>query len=167
MNSPIRFRTARRGDGSTLWRLVQSTGTLELNSSYFYLTFAEFFGETCLLAEANSEVVGAVIAFRPPQQNDVLFVWQIGVAPHARRQGLGKRMLRELLQLPGCGGVRFLQATITPDNEASHRTFQSLAQELNVPCRRTEFFTADLFPEGHEAEEMVSIGPLPAKQSLF
>lgn len=162
MSFPLTFRTARRGDGSLLWKLVQSTGSLELNSSYFYLTFAEFFGETCLVAERGSEIVGAVIAFRPPRREEALFVWQIGVLPSARRQGLGKHMLRELLRQPSCRGVRHLLATVTPGNEASQRMFRGFANSLNLPLQKSEFFTNDLFPEPHEAEEMISIGPLPA-----
>src|SRR5690606_1119790 len=125
---------------------------------------AEYFGDTCLIAEQGGETIGAVIAFRPPQRNEALFIWQIGVAPSARRQGLGKRMLRELLKFPSCHDVKFLLATITPDNEASHRLFRSFAQELDASYQRSDFFTSDLFPEPHEAEEMISIGPLPANQ---
>jgi L-2,4-diaminobutyric acid acetyltransferase len=163
MNSPIRFRPALRGDGSSLWQLVQSTGSLELNSSYFYLTFAEFFGGTCLVAEGENELLGAIIAFRPPLNSEALFVWQIGVAPSARQQGLAKRMLHEILKFPACRGVRFLQATITPDNIASHRTFRGFAREVGAKWHCTDFFTADYFPDSHEAEELISIGPLPTQ----
>lgn len=162
MSSPILFRTALRGDGSSLWGLVQSTGSLELNSSYFYLTFAEFFGETCLVAERGSEIIGAVIAFRPPRRREAIFVWQIGVMPDARGQGLGKKMLQELLMQPTCRDVRYLLATVTPGNEASQRMFKGFANLFDLPLQKTVFFTSDLFPELHESEEMISIGPLPA-----
>lgn len=160
MSEPISFRSAHRGDASALWQLVQSTGTLELNTPYFYLAFAEFFGDTCLVAIQDEQVVGGVIAFRLPRQPEVLFVWQIGVLPSARRQGLAKRMLNHLVELPGCKNVRFVQATITDDNAASQRLFQSFAENLNVPCVREEFFTADLFPNSHDAEDSYLIGPL-------
>jgi len=167
MNSSIRFRSAHRSDASALWRLVKETGTLELNSSYFYLAFAEFFGDTCLVAEQQNQdgqyqLAGGVIAFRPPHQPKVLFVWQIGVLPEARQQGLAKRMLGALLQFPACADVQYLQATVTLDNEASRRLFQSFAESQNVDCAISSFFTTDLFPTEHEAEELFSIGPLPA-----
>lgn len=160
MSEPISFRSAHRGDATALWRLVQSTGTLELNTPYFYLSFAEFFGDTCLVAIQEEQLVGGVIAFRLPRRPEVLFVWQIGVLPSARRQGLAKRMLNHLIELPGCADVRFVQATITDDNAASQRLFQSFAENLNVPCVREEFFTADLFPNSHDAEDSYLIGPL-------
>lgn len=164
MNDSICFRSAVRSDASALWQLVQSTGTLELNSPYFYLAFAEYFGDTCLVATKADQIVGGVIAFRLPRQNEVIFVWQIGVLPSARRQGLAKRMLRELVQLPACADVRFMHATITSDNEASQYLFRSFAKSLDVPCQQDAFFTSDLFPTPHEAEDLYSIGPLPLKQ---
>jgi L-2,4-diaminobutyric acid acetyltransferase len=163
MSESICFRSAHRGDASALWQLVQSTGTLELNTPYFYLAFAEFFGDTCLVAIQNEQLVGGVIAFRLPRRPEVLFVWQIGVLPAARRQGLAKRILQQLIELPACADARFVQATIADDNAASQRLFQSFAESFNVPCEREKFFTADLFPNTHDAEDSYLIGPLPAR----
>ena len=164
MSEPIRFRSAHRSDASALWQLVQSTGTLELNTPYFYLAFAEFFGDTCLVAIQNEQLVGGIIAFRLPRQPKVLFVWQIGVLPSARRQGLARRMLNHLIELPACADVQYVQATITADNAASQRLFHSFAEHLGVPCVREEFFTADLFPNAHDAEDSYLIGPIPAQR---
>lgn len=158
--SALRFRAARRGDGAALWLLVKDAGTLELNSAYFYLLFAEHFGATCLVAEQDDNVVGGVIAYRPPTDPDAVFVWQIGVAPAVRGQGLGKRLLHELLQLPGCTGVRWLTATVAEDNLASARLFRGFARDRGVACETQAFFTADLFPEPHTAEPLFRIGPL-------
>lgn len=158
--SALHFRAARRGDGAALWRLVQDAGTLELNSAYFYLLFAEHFGATCLVAEQDGVVVGGVIAYRPPAELDAVFVWQIGVAPAARGQGLGKQLLHELLQLSGCNGVRWLTATVAEDNLASARLFRGFARDRNVACETQTFFSSDLFPEPHTAEPLFRIGPL-------
>lgn len=155
----LRFRAARRGDGAALWQLVKSAGTLELNSAYFYLLFAEHFGATCLIAEQDETVVGGVIAYRPPAEPDAVFVWQIGVAPAARGQGLGKQLLHELLQLPGCAGVRWLTATVAEDNLVSARLFRGFARERNVTCKTQDFFSSALFPEPHSAEPLFRIGP--------
>jgi len=89
-------------------------------------------------------------------------VWQIGVLPEARQQGLGKRMLNELLRFPACVDVQYLQATVTLDNQASRRLFQSYAESHNAECTISSFFTTDLFPTAHDEEELFSIGPLPA-----
>jgi len=156
----LRFRAAQRGDGAALWQLVKAAGTLELNSAYFYLLFAEHFGATCLIAEQNGVLVGGVIAYRPPTETDAVFVWQIGVAPAARGQGLGRQLLHELLQLPGCKDVRWLLATVAEDNLASQRLFHGFARARGVNCETQAFFSSDLFPESHTAEPLLRIGPL-------
>ena len=156
----IRFRSAVPQDGARLWQLVRDAGTLELNSAYFYLIFATDFGETCLVAERDGALVGAVIGYRPPREPDTAFVWQVGVAPALRGQGLGKTLLRQWLKLPALQDARWLTATISDDNEASRRLFESAARELGVGCEVVPHFTADLFPANHPAEPMYRIGPL-------
>lgn len=156
----IRFRSATAKDGAAIWKLVSDAGTLELNSAYFYLVFASDFGDTCLIAEVGTEVVGAVVGYRPPREPDAAFVWQIGVAPSMRGQGLGKTLLKRWLELPAVCGARWMTATISDDNEASRRLFQSAARDLGVGCEVVPHFTEDLFPIDHPAEPIYRIGPL-------
>lgn len=158
----ITFRAAKSGDGADLWQLIKNAGTLEPNTSYFYLIFAEHFGDTCLIAEKDGVVVGGVIAYRPPTDPNAVFVWQIGVAPEGRGQGLGKRLLQALMQLPACTDARWLTATVADDNEISQRLFRGFARDENVACEESDFFTADMFPQEHEAERLFRIGPLNA-----
>lgn len=157
----IRFRSPAPEDGADLWRLVRDAGTLELNSPYTYILMASHFAGTCLLAEAEDAdaPLGLVIAYRPPTHPDAVFVWQVAVSPAARGRGLGRRLLETLVERLRPAGVRFLEATVTPDNEASRALFRSVAREAGVPCRVEEFMTEDLFPEAHEAEELFRIGP--------
>ncbi|HET9679700.1 MAG TPA: diaminobutyrate acetyltransferase [Gammaproteobacteria bacterium] len=156
----ITFRAAKSGDGADLWRLIKNAGTLEPNTAYFYLIFAEHFGDTCLVAEQDGAIVGGVIAYRPPSDSGSVFVWQIGVAPAGRGQGLGKRLLQELMQLPACADARWLTATVADDNEISQRLFRGFARDKDVSCEESDFFTADMFPQAHEAERLFRIGPL-------
>lgn len=165
--SAIRFRSPTPEDGADLWRLVRDAGTLELNSPYTYILMASHFADTCLVAEADEaadgdDPLGLVIAYRPPTHRDAVFVWQVAVSPAARGRGLGRRLLEELVERLRPAGVRFLEASVTPGNEASRALFRSLAREAGVPCRVEEFMTEDLFPEAHEAEELFRIGPFEA-----
>lgn len=156
----IVFRAARSGDGKALWEMVRDAGTLEPNTAYFYLIFAEHFGDTCLIAEQDGKVLGGIIGYRWPREPESVFVWQIGVTAEARGRGLAKRMLAALLELPGCRDVKWLTATVALDNEPSQRLFRAFARDAGVECRETDFFTPDMFPGQHEAEQLFRIGPL-------
>ncbi len=155
-----RFRPAGHGDGAALWRLVRSAGTLEVNSAYFYVLFASDFGDTCLIAEINDAMVGAVIGYRPPARPESAFVWQIGVAPEVQGHGLGRQLLREWLSLPANADARWLTATVAEDNIASGRLFRALARDLGATCEDVPYFTEDLFPHRHPAERLFRVGPL-------
>lgn len=158
--SPIRFRSTRPSDGTALWQFVQATGTLEPNSVYFYVLFAADFGDTCLVAEQDGRIVGAVIGFHPPREADTAFVWQVGVLPDQRGQGLGLQLLQQWLSLPANAHCRWVTATVADDNPASQALFRRLALEHATSCRFTPHFTADLFPAGHPAEPLLRVGPI-------
>jgi len=156
----ISFRVARPTDGAALWRVVKATGTLEVNSPYFYVLFATDFGDTCLLAEHDGEVVGAVVGYRPPREPETAFVWQIGVLPAYRGCGLGIRMLNAWLELPANRRCTWLTATVAEDNPASQALFRRIARDRHARCEVAPHFTADLFPVPHSPEPIYRVGPL-------
>lgn len=154
------FRSVRPDDGAALWRVVESTGTLELNSPYFYVLFAADFGHTCLLAEHEGNPVGAVIGYRPPRDPATAFVWQVGVLPEYRGRDLGSRMIGAWLDLPAMSGCTWLAATVADDNLASKALFRRVARDCGVQCKVSAHFTADRFPIPHPPEPLYRIGPL-------
>lgn len=154
------FRSPTERDGARVWRLLARTGGLERNTCYAYVLLFSDFGQTCLLAEQDGELLGFVLAYRPPTRHEELFVWQIGVAPEARGRGLGTRLLDAVLEQPGCQGVDFLTATVSPDNVASRKMFTAVARRRGVPFSITPRFGAALFADPHLDEDQVRIGPL-------
>lgn len=156
----MNLRAPTELDGARVWRLLPRIGGLERNTCYAYVLLFSDFGDTCIVAEQDGELLGFVLAYRPPTRQDELFVWQIGVAPEARGSGLATRMLDALLERPACAGVAYLTATVSPDNEASRRTFASVARRRGVPFEIRPRFGSALFAEPHLDEEQVRIGPL-------
>lgn len=153
------LRAPQLADGPAMWRLVRRS-TLDDNSPYAYLMLARYHAETCLVAQRGEELSGFVTAFVPPGQPDTLFVWQVGVDPAARGHGLATRMIRSLLSQPAARAVRYLEATVTPSNEASLALFRGLAEKLGTRCRESECFAQHVFPDtGHEPEWLLRIGP--------
>ncbi len=153
----LRFRQPRPEDGARMHQLVEEMGGLELNTAYFYVLYCIDYADTCVVAEVDGKLAGFVLGHRPPKRQDALFVWQVGVAPFMRRQGLARRLLDAFVdQNPD---ARWLEASVTPDNAASRKLFRSVARDRGVDCQVSEFMLAEHFPDGHEAEELFRIGP--------
>ncbi|WP_332630939.1 diaminobutyrate acetyltransferase [Halalkalibacter flavus] len=159
----VQFLKPSVEDGAAMWELVNES-TLDQNSAYKYIMMCEFFAETCVVAKENDQVVGFVTAFIPPERQDVVFVWQIGVHSSQRGKGLASKLLHELVQREGCSEVNYVEATVTPSNEASQALFRRLARSFETICEVSECFAEDLFPEeGHEKELTFRVGPIKTK----
>jgi L-2,4-diaminobutyric acid acetyltransferase len=158
------IRTPRASDAAGVWRLVRESGVLDANSPYAYLLLCTDFAETSAVAEGPEGVAGFVVGYRPPARPDTVFVWQVGVADTHRGRGLGRTLLDWVVSQTSRAsepGVRFLEATVTPSNEASWSLFRSFAREAGAPLQEETAFAAELFPGAeHEAEVRIRIGPL-------
>ena len=165
-STAIKIRTPKIADAAAIERLVADSGVLDRNSCYCYLLLCRDFAKTCVVAETTGEPVGFATAYLPPSRDGTVFVWQIAIAASARRQGLALRMLHELLALPACREIQFVEATVSPSNDASRRLFFKLAESLQVPCHVETGFTAEHFGgDDHEEEELFRIGPLTPPNS--
>lgn len=160
MESPA-FRHPVPGDGAALWRLARDSGGLDLNSAYYYLAFCARFGRSSIVAEHEGRVKGFITGLLHPDPA-TLFVWQVGVDPSARGLGIASGMLDALVQSDPCSGVRRLDTTVTPSNEASMALFHSFARRWGAEVEESVFLRAEDFPEegDHEAEHLLSIAPL-------
>ena len=125
-NHEPNIRTADLTDAAAIWRLVCGCETLDNNSCYAYLLLCSDYADTCLVSYDGDRLAGFVAGYVPPKRADVVFVWQIGVDPRYRGQGLGLQLLSQLVNR-SADGVRYLEATVTPGNYASQRLFHSLA----------------------------------------
>lgn len=161
----IRYRKPNKEDGGKVWELIRSAGTLDLNSAYCYIMLCDYFRDTCLIAEQDGKLAGFVSAFRPPGREDTLFVWQIAVASEVRGRGIGKALLDELLARCGDLPVHYVEATISPSNQASRQLFGSLARRFGSAFIVEEGYPVEFFPGGasHEEESLYRIGPLQNK----
>lgn len=158
----IQIRATTDSDGSAVWQLIKKSKTLDLNSCYCYIMLCDIFKETCAVACKGTEIVGFMSAYRRPDRSDTLFVWQVAVNEQTRGQGVAKAMLQELLNRKGNKSVRYVEATIGPNNIPSRSLFTGLAGREGTECEIVEHYAPSLFPEGmsHEPEQLFRIGPL-------
>lgn len=144
-------------DGANMATLVRATQLLEPATGYTYVMMADLFGDTCAIAMLDDEPAGCVVAMHPPRTPEVLFVWQIGVHPRARRRGIAHSMLGAILARPACAGVVEVRATVAPSNTTSEAMFRTFADRAGGRLECENGYAAELFPEAHEAERLLRI----------
>jgi len=160
------FRKPESTDGSVVFELVDNCKPLDVNSMYCNLLQCSHFRDTAVLAERDGQIAGFISGYRLPERPEVLFVWQVAVAPSARGRGLASRMLRALLTRLE-GEVSYVHTTITPSNEASWNTFRKLARDLDTELTSTVMFERDAhFGGAHDTEELLEIGPFSVTAAL-
>jgi L-2,4-diaminobutyric acid acetyltransferase len=161
----ISLRAPTIADGADLWRLASSCD-LDLNSPYLYLLWCRDFADTSVIAEIDGATVGSIIGYRPPTEPDTLFVWQVAVDGAWRRQRLAIAMLDHLRDRLA-PRVRFVEASVTPSNEASASLFRSLAASSGAELASEELFARSAFPpeRPHDPEVLVRVGPFRDSES--
>jgi len=157
----IALRSPRAEDGAAVYQLIAECPPLDTNSMYCNLLQCAHFSATSVAAELNGDIVGFISGYTQPDKPDTLFIWQVAVGKKARGQGLAGRMLKEILARPACEAVRFIETTITPDNQASWALFESLTRKLGTELKRSVMFERQQhFAGQHETEMLARIGPV-------
>ncbi|WP_051399583.1 diaminobutyrate acetyltransferase [Haloechinothrix halophila] len=149
-----------KADGAAFWRIARDSQKLDLNSSYAYLMWCQDFANSSVVARCDGDPVGFVMGYRKPDAPDAAVVWQVAVDASQRGKGLAGRMLDAMYASLLNEGVRYLETTITPDNEASIALFSSFATRWDAELDRSELFAVSDFPDEHEREDLFRIGPL-------
>jgi L-2,4-diaminobutyric acid acetyltransferase len=157
----IRLERPSLEDGPEMWRLARDSRVLDVNSPYSYVLWCRDFSDTSVVARSESGPCGFITGYVRPARPDTFFVWQVAVDHSFRGRGLARRMLDALGDRLAARGHRYMEATVTPDNLASTRMFESFARGRGCPLERTPLFETRHFPEGHEPEHLFRIGPLP------
>lgn len=158
--APIQLERPHAAEGRELWRLARGCG-LDLNSPYCYLLWCRDFARTSVVARDGKAAVGFVTGYVRPDAPDTLFVWQIAVDGAYQGRRIAHRMLDHLGMVMAELGCRHMEATVTPDNVASMRTFESFARAQGAALGRHPGFSSVMFPGHHPPEDLIRIGPLP------
>jgi L-2,4-diaminobutyric acid acetyltransferase len=158
-SSNIKFRLPQIEDGAAIHELIKNSPPLDLNSSYLYFLQATHFAQTCVVAERDGELIGFVSAYFRPDKKDSLFVWQIAVSENARGQGLGKKLVYQLLKNQQRRPiVREICCTISPSNQASQSLFKSFAEQHKLIVEVEPFLNEQHFgSDEHEAEDLYCV----------
>ena len=159
----FKIRNVKLADIKEVYRLLTANRPyVGLNSRYTYFLLARDFSDTCVVAEHDGKVVGFSSGYVSPSRPDTFFNWETVVHRDYRGHYLQKRMLLHQIRT---ANARYFEGTVNPSNMVSKRNFLELADLLNAECESKMLFGEDDFGnDGHEAEILYRIGPIPQKQ---
>lgn len=157
----IRFRPPVAEDGLVLNELVTRCPPLDTNSVYCNLLQCTDFADTSIAADDAGRLIGFASGYRPPARPDTLFVWQVALDEAYRGRGIAKAMLVQLFEQLQARGVRCIETTISPGNQASESLFRSLFRSLNLSCQTSLLFgRAQHFGGRHDDEVLYRAEPI-------
>ena len=146
-------------DAKSIYTLVKDSQVLDVNSEYLYLLQCSHFRDYCAVAKSDGEVLGFVSGYKLPQDENILFIWQVCVDPKAKGQGLAKKMMMDIIGRDFSLPIITIHTTISPSNIASQRAFEKLAKGLNASIKKMTMFEKKDFIDAHEEEILFEIGP--------
>ncbi|WP_017975659.1 GNAT family N-acetyltransferase [Actinopolyspora halophila] len=101
-------------------------------SSSDYWLYANLFSTTCLVADDNGQLLGAIIAFCSQDHPENLYIQDVITDPDHRRQGISTALLQAVRDAGRRFGCQRLYLTSEPDNSAAHGTWTNMGF-INVP----------------------------------
>jgi L-2,4-diaminobutyric acid acetyltransferase len=139
--------------------LVDNRPYVGLNSRYTYFLLARDFSDTCVVAEHDGKIIGFSSGYISQSRTDTFFNWETVVHQDYRGNNLQKQMLLHQLRNTN---VKYFEGTVNPSNQISEKNFFDLAELLNSKCQKKVLFKEEDFEnDGHEAEILCRIGPIP------
>lgn len=155
----IDYRQPTVDDGARLWEIASDSRVLDVNSSYSYVLWCHDFAASSIVAEVDGRVVGFVTGYRRQQDPSTVMVWQVAVDSEFRGHGIAATLLHRLFDRMQRKGVVAMHTTISPDNVASQRLFESVAHGRGLRFARRDLFSANDFPDSHLPEELYILEP--------
>ncbi|GGN38504.1 hypothetical protein GCM10010109_65450 [Actinoplanes campanulatus] len=91
-----------------------------------YWLYAHLFADTCPVAVAGQQLVGAAIAFRSQRDPQDVYVQDVTTHPRWRRQGVTRLLIDDIRRQAARWGCARLYLTSEPQNRAAHATWLAL-----------------------------------------
>jgi ribosomal-protein-alanine N-acetyltransferase len=142
----VAIRQAERADLLEVFRLEKAT----FPQPWPYSAFESFLGERGFLVATDGEtILGYVVSdVTPNYGRDIGHIKDLAIRPEARRQGLGRTLLRRALRVLHAAGAVLVKLEVRTNNESAKSLYRSEGFE---PLRRIPRY----YENGSDAEVMV------------
>jgi ribosomal-protein-alanine N-acetyltransferase len=125
--APVTIETARVDDLETLYSIEKRCFTSEAFSKKMMASLLRSPESTSLLAKVGEQVVGFIIAVTSEVKRDgVTHVLTLDVVPDARRQGVGRQLLRELESRVAENGAAACLLEVDVENLPARRLYRRM-----------------------------------------
>ncbi len=148
-NSAFSVRTVTEADHALLHRLAEACPPLDVHTPYTYWVLCTRFPETCFVLLHDGEPAGFLTAVRSARE---LFIWQIGLLPAWRGQGLSQLLIHSAVSAARQGEA--IRVTIAPDNLASLGAFQGYCRKHGLSWTEEKQFDPNLCPDKENTYRM-------------
>jgi L-2,4-diaminobutyric acid acetyltransferase len=126
---PWVIRNIEPRDAEILQAFVSKCPPLDPHTLFTYWVLARYQPTYGFVAQDfNGEVIGLLTAIASSNDHETVYVWQIGVAPAVRGNGLAQDLLHELNMAALQNRRRLLEVSIDSHNQESHCLFHAFAR---------------------------------------
>jgi L-2,4-diaminobutyric acid acetyltransferase len=159
----ISFRHPGPRDAAKIWGLVKDREAGPSDHAFAYLRLCSEFSETGAVAVAEGRIVGFALGERPPARPNTFRIRRFGIARSQPGFGLGLALLDWIVEDTRERGVRYLEATLPMQEDASWGVFATYAQIAGVDideAPRTDSRFNESSEDPHREGVPLRIGPL-------
>ena len=125
----MRIRKATQEDFLRVHQFTAGCPPMENYPEHVYKIILRYFGDYCFIGEENEQIIGFVLGIVPQGFQGTYFLWEIGVTPTYRGQGIGGKLVREVEKELGKMGFKRIELTIDPVNLPSQKFFKKMDYE--------------------------------------
>ena len=145
------LRKINGSDCATMRYLAQKCTPLDVHTQYTYWVNATFFDKCSFILESDGEPAGYIMTVENPE---TLFIWQIGILPEHRGNGLSYQLISACMDYAASAGKN-VKVTIAEENIASYRSFLSACEKKG--CRLNKLETVRIIDKSDPAFEECEI----------
>ena len=121
--------SAKQNDYDAIRTLAQQCTPLDVHTSYSYYVLLSYFSDICYIAYYKDNPIGFVSGI---VRNSNGFIWQIGVLPQYRNNGIASLLLKEIFHKYEEIDIKSVELTIDEHNKASLALFTKYSKNSNL-----------------------------------
>ena len=123
------IRNCNEEDVDKIRRFVRECEPLELHTPFTYWTLFNYFSNLCFLIAEDDMVIGFVSGIRSSLDQNVVYLWQIGVSKNSRGKNYASVLIDAFTKAVRAIECNKIQVSISPENKTSYNVFLKYVKE--------------------------------------